>query len=241
MDYEKKAALVTGANSGIGEAIAHRLASLGCMVYINGRRESENQRVVDAINTLYPGRANALTGDVADEASCLSMIEQIASEQSHLDILVNNAGVFGSRDRIVDSGSENFEQVLKTNLYGCYWLSREAFRLMEKQPTAEDTQLRGAIINIASILGVEAWANAGTYAASKHGVMGLTRAMANEGERVAIRVGAICPAMVATPMTGKEGADFIQPTDIAATVTHLLELSPAAWPTEIVIPRRGSD
>mgnify|MGYP005852594651 CR=1 FL=1 len=241
MKYTDKIALVTGANSGIGEAIAHRLASLGCKVYVNGRRESENQRVVDAINARYPARAIALTGDVAGEATCLSMIKQLASEQDRLDILVNNAGVFGSRDRIVDSSSENFEKVLKTNLFSCYWLSRAAFRWMEKQSPSEDTQLRGAIINIASILGVEAWANAGTYAASKHGMMGLTRAMADEGESAGIRVSAVCPAMVATPMTGMEGTDYIQPEDIAATVTHLLELSPAAWPTEFVIPRRGSD
>jgi 3-oxoacyl-[acyl-carrier protein] reductase len=241
MKYTDKIALVTGANSGIGEAIAHRLASLGCKVYINGRRESENQRVVEAINAHYPARAVALTGDVGDETTCLSMIQQIVTEQDRLDILVNNAGIFGSRDRIADSTSEDFDQVLKTNLYSCYWLSREAFRLMEQQSPAEDSQLRGAIINTASILGVEAWANAGIYAASKHGVMGLTRAMADEGQAAGIRVSAVGPAMVATPMTGKEGADYIQPEDIAATVTYLLELSPAAWPTEIIIPRRGSD
>lgn len=144
MKYTNKVALVTGANSGIGEAIAHRLASLGCRVYVNGRRESENRRVADAINAHYPARAVALTGDVGDETTCLNMIQQIATEQDRLDILVNNAGIFGSRDRIVDSSSEDFERVLKTNLFSCYWLSREAFRLMEKQPTAEGTRLRGA-------------------------------------------------------------------------------------------------
>ncbi|NBB80289.1 MAG: SDR family NAD(P)-dependent oxidoreductase [Verrucomicrobia bacterium] len=241
MKYTDKIALVTGANSGIGEAIAHRLASLGCKVYVNGRRESENQRVVEAINANYSTGAISLTGDVADETTCRGMIERIASDEGRLDLLVNNAGTFLSRDRIADSTSEDFDQVLKTNLYSCYWLSREAFRLIEKQPPAEDTELRGAIINIASILGVEAWANAGIYAASKHGMMGLTRAMADEGEAAAIRVAAIGPAMVATAMTGKSGPDYIQPEDIAASVAYLLELSPAAWPTEIVIPRRGSD
>jgi 3-oxoacyl-[acyl-carrier protein] reductase len=241
MNYSNKVALVTGANSGIGEAIAHRLVSLGCKVYVNGRREAENQRVADAANERHPARAVALTGDVADEATCLGLIEQIRSGNERLDILINNAGAFISRDRIADSRSEDFDQVLKTNLYSCYWLSREAFRLMEKQSPAEDTGLRGAIINTASILGVEAWAHAGIYAASKHGMMGLTRAMADEGETAGIRVSAICPAMVATAMTGKSGVDYIQPEDIAATVTHLLELSPAAWPTEVIIPRRGSD
>jgi 3-oxoacyl-[acyl-carrier protein] reductase len=241
MKYTNKVALVTGANSGIGEAIAQRLAALGCQVYVNGRREAENQRVGDAINADNGTQAIPLTGDVADEATCLRMMEQIASEQGHLDILINNAGAFVSRDRIADSTSGDFDQCMKTNLYSSYWLSREAFRLMEEQAPAEDSGLRGAIINTASILGVEAWANTGIYAASKHGMMGLTRAMADEGETVGIRVCAICPAMVATPMTGQSGTDYIQPEDIATTVTHLLELSPAAWPTEIVIPRRGSD
>ena len=240
MHYQDKIALVTGANSGIGEATVHRLAARGCTVIVNGRREQENQRVAAALRSQYDTRAEACTADVAREEDCLQMIEKVFSDHGRLDILVNNAGIGVSGHRVADNTTGHFEKVLKTNLYSAFWLSREVFQRMESQAIAEDSGLRGAIINIASILGTEAWAGTGVYAASKHAMMGLTRAMADEGESVAIRVSAVCPAMVATPMTGKSGRDYIQPADIAASVTYLLELSPAAWPTEIVIPRRGS-
>lgn len=207
---------------------------------VNGRREKENERVVAALRSQYDAKAEVRTGDIAGEANCIQLIEKIFSDHGRLDILVNNAGIGVSGDRIADSTTEDFDKTLKTNLYSCYWLSREVFRRMETQAVADDSGLRGAIINVASVLGVEAWAGTGVYAASKHGMMALTRAMAEEGEAADIRVSAVCPAMVATPMTGKKGKDYIQPEDVAASVTHLLELSPAAWPTEIVIPRRGS-
>ncbi len=240
MDYGNKIALVTGANSGIGEATAHRLAARGCTVIVNGRREAENQRVVADLQSQHGVKVEAWTGDVADEGDCLRMVDKVFGDHGRLDLLVNNAGIGVSGGRVAEDPTEQFERVMKTNLYSAYWLSREVFRRMESQAIAEDSGLRGAIINIASILGVQAWAGTGVYAASKHAMMGLTRAMAEEGEKAGIRVSAVCPAMVATPMTGKTGSDYIQPEDIAASVTYLLELSPAAWPTEIVIPRRGS-
>lgn len=241
MNYKGKVALVTGANSGIGQAIARRLAAAGCAVMVNGRREEKNQRAAEELRDQYGSDAKALTGDVADESVCRRLVAETIAAKGRLDILVNNAGIGASGQRIADSASSEFDRVLKTNLYSCYWLSREAFRAMEKQSPADDTKLRGAIINIASLLGVEAWAGSGIYATSKHGMMGLTRAMADEGGEAGIRVSAICPAMVATPMTGKSGRDYIQPEDIAASVTHLLEHSPAAWPVEIVVRRRGAD
>lgn len=79
------------------------------------------------------------------------------------------------------------------------------------------------------------------YCASKHGMQGLTRALADEGAESRIRVAAICPAMVSTPMTGKSGPDYITPEDIARTLGYLLDLSSAAWPREIVVNRRGAE
>ncbi len=75
---------------------------------------------------------------------------------------------------------------------------------------------------------------------SKHAMNGLTRALADEGAENGIRAAAVCPAMVSTPMTGVSGPDYITPEDIAATVAYLLDLSPAAWPREIVVNRKGS-
>jgi 3-oxoacyl-[acyl-carrier protein] reductase len=97
------------------------------------------------------------------------------------------------------------------------------------------------IINISSLAGKQAWSGTGTYSASKFGVLGLTHALADEGKADDIKAVAICPAMVATPMTGVSGPDYLQPEDIAETVLYLLRLSPAAWPTEIVLERKGAD
>ena len=100
---------------------------------------------------------------------------------------------------------------------------------------------RGFIINISSVAGKQAWSGTGTYSASKFGLLGLTHALADEGKADGIKVTAICPALVATPMTGVSGPDYLQPEDIAETVLYLLRLSPAAWPTEIVLERKGAD
>ena len=99
---------------------------------------------------------------------------------------------------------------------------------------------RGIIINVSSLAGKQAWSGTGTYSASKFGVQGLTQSLANEGKADRIKAVAICPAMVATPMTGVSGPDYLQPEDIAETVLYLLRLSPAAWPMEVVLERRNA-
>lgn len=241
MNLQNKNVLITGANSGIGEALAHRLAAEGATILVNGRREEENQRVAGALREQYGVTAHVLTGDVADENTCQQLVTKSVELGGRLDLLVNNAGVGSQGTRIADSDSATFDRVLKTNLYSCYWMSREAFRQMEQQSTPETASLKGAIINISSVCGVEAWAGAGIYCVSKHGMMALTHAMAEEGAEAGIRVAAVCPAMVATAMTGVSGEEYIQPDDIANTVHYLLSLSPAAWPTEVVVNRRGAD
>lgn len=232
-------AIVTGGNSGIGEAIARMLGRRGYRVVVAGRRAEENERVAREITAAGPGSAVGRETDVSREADCLDLINRTVETEGSLDLLVNNAGV-GGMGAIEETESEAFERVMRTNLFSAYWCSREAFRWMHaRDPGAGG--LRGAIVNIASVCGVDAWSGTAMYAASKHGLVGLTRALADEGAEAAIRIAAICPAMVATPMTEVSGPDYIQPEDIAATVAYLLDLSAAAWPREVVIPRRGSD
>lgn len=234
------AAIVTGGNSGIGEAIVKMLATRGYTVIVAGRRQEANERIADELKDLGAGEIIPFTADVSQEADCLKLIHQTTERQGRLDLLVNNAGI-GGMDPILQSKSEDFDRVMRTNLYSAYWLSREAFRVMKDQAQGSDFAVRGSILNTASVCGVDAWAGTAAYSASKHGMMGLTRAMADEGAEHFIRVAAICPAMVSTPMTGCSGAEYIAPYDIAHTVAYLLDLSSAAWPVEIVIPRRGSD
>lgn len=237
---DEKIAIVTGGNSGIGEAVVKMLAERNFTVVVAGRRQQENKRVAKEANNIGGGRAVPRATDVSLEEDCVALVRDTAEKHGRLDLLVNNAGV-GGKGAIVDTKTEDFDKVMKTNLYSAYWCSREAFRLMLEQDTESDSNVRGSIINTASVCGVDAWAGISMYAASKHGMMGLNRALADEGAEKKIRVAAVCPAMVATPMTGVSGPDYISPEDVASTIGLLLDLSSAAWPTEIVIPRRGAD
>lgn len=232
-------AIVTGGNSGIGEAIVHLLVKRGYAVAVAGRRADANQRVVDAAQAEGPGEAWPVQADVSEEADCLRLINETVDNRGRLDLLVNNAGI-GGFGPIAETTSDDFDRVMKTNLYSAYWCSREAFRLMAKQGS-DGYSLRGSIVNMSSVCGVDAWSGSAIYSTSKHGMQGLTRALADEGADALIRVAAICPAMVATPMTGREGPDFIAPEDIAKTLGYLLDLSSAAWPREIIVERRGAD
>lgn len=239
MNKDNSIAIVTGGNSGIGEAIAHALAARGMNLVVAGRRQPENERVATEIEQRHGVKAKPLETDVSREEDCLRLIRDSVELPGTLRLLVNNAGI-GGFGKISETSSEAFDRVLRTNLYSAYWCSREAYRILENNDPDPDTGLRGAIVNLSSVCGIDAWAETGMYGASKHGMTGLTRAMAEEGAEDGIRVSAICPAMVSTPMTDVSGPDYIEPEDIANTLTYLLDLSPAAWPREIVVNRRGA-
>lgn len=241
MNWKDKTVLITGGNSGIGEAISDLLARWGMRVVISGRRTERNEAVAERLRRRHGAEVMTVEGDVAKEGDCRRMVAAAGEAFGRLDLLINNAGKGAMNTRIVDSDSETFDRVLKTNLYSAYWCTREAWPLLERNEAEDANGVRGAVINISSLAGVDAWAGTGIYAASKHGMMGLTKALADEGAEARIRVAAICPALVATPMTGVSGSDYIAPEDIAATVGYLISLRSAAWPTEVVVPRRGVD
>ncbi len=239
MIIKDKVAVVTGGNSGIGYAIVEALAREGAHVVIGARRQSQNQHAAEAISAKHGVKTLALQTDTSREADCERLIEQAVASFGEIDFLVNNAGTRGG-DEIARTATGTFDSVIKTNLYGTFWCSRAAYRQMQRNRPVGD-EPKGAILNIASIAGKEAWSGTGTYSASKFGIMALTQAMADEGKAEPIKVAAICPALVATPMTGVSGSEFLQPEDCAATVLYLLRLSPAAWPTEVVLPRQGAE
>ncbi len=236
MDLKGKIAVVTGGNSGIGLAIATALAKAGCHILIGARNHKRNQAVADELQRQCGVRALAVETDVARESDCEHLIRETIAKFATLHILVNNAGI-GLGAVVAKTATEDFDRVLKTNLYGTFWCARAAYRQMQKN----EGNPRGVIINISSVAGKQAWRGTGTYSASKFGVLGLTHAMADEGQADDIKAVAICPAMVATPMTGVSGPDYLQPEDVAETVLYLLRLSPAAWPKEVVLQRKGAD
>jgi 3-oxoacyl-[acyl-carrier protein] reductase len=230
MDLKSKVSIVTGGNRGIGLAVVTALARAGSSVVISGRQQKRNLQVAEELERKFGIKTLALETDVAQEKDCERLIQETVAKLGTVHILVNNAGI-GGHNVIAKTSTDDFDRILKTDLYGTFWCARSAYRQMQKNKGAP----RGVIINASSLAGKQAWSGTGAYSASKFGVMALTQALADEGKAHDIKTIAVCPAMVTTPMTGVSGPEYLQPEDIAETVLYLLRLSPAVWPTEIVL------
>lgn len=188
-----KIAVVTGASRGIGKAIAVKLASQGAAVVINYNGSREKAEAVKAEIEAQGGTAYLYQCDVSDYAACETFIQDVIKEHGSLDILVNNAGI--TRDGLLMKMSEeDFDRVLNTNLKGTFNTIRFATRQMIKQRG-------GRIINMSSVVGVSGNAGQANYAASKAGVIGLTKAVAREVASRGITVNAIAPGFIQTDMT----------------------------------------
>lgn len=188
-----KVALVTGASRGIGSAIALSLARQGAIVLVNYNGSRERALEVVAQIEAAGGQGEAVACDVSDFAACKQMVEEIIGKYTHVDILVNNAGV--TRDNLVARMSENdYDYVLNTNLKGAFHTIRHLTRYFLRQK-------KGKIINIASVSGVLGNAGQANYAASKAGLIGLTKSVAKELAERNICVNAVAPGFIETEMT----------------------------------------
>src|SRR5574341_452418 len=167
-----KVAIVTGSSSGIGKAIALRFGEEEAKVVVTARRLKLCEQTVQQIKK-KGGEAWATQTDVADERQVDRLIKDTVKRYGRLDILVNNAGIFGGK-RLAETTTKAFDEVMQTNLYGTFYCCRAGFNQMKKQGG-------GIIINMSSVAGVQAWAGTGTYSVSKHGIMALTKALADEG------------------------------------------------------------
>lgn len=223
---KNKIALITGAGRGIGRAIAIALAKEGAEVVINYNGSEERAKEVKQTIEENGGKASIYKCNVSDFAACEAMIKDIAKEYGHLDILVNNAGI--TKDGLImKMKEEDFDSVLNVNLKGTFNTIRHSARQMLKQRS-------GKIINISSVSGILGNVGQANYAASKAGVIGLTKTMARELGSRGITVNAIAPGFVDTEMTEvlseeiRENAckqiilgRFGKPEDIANTVVFL--------------------
>lgn len=196
----RQKALVTGANSGIGEAVAKALADQGAAVVVNYvSKADEAERVVEEIRA-EGGEAIAIRADVRDEAEVRSMFAQMFTAWGTIDVLVNNAGL--QRDAPVHEMSlEDWNLVLGVNLTGQFLCAREAAReFLRRGVVPEVSCAAGKIICMSSVHEVIPWSGHANYAASKGGVMMLMKSMAQELASSRIRVNSIAPGAIKTPI-----------------------------------------
>jgi 3-oxoacyl-[acyl-carrier protein] reductase len=232
-----KVAIVTGSSSGIGKAIALRFGAEGANVVVTARRMALCEQTVAQI-TKDGGMAWAIRTDVADERQVERLVEETVKRYGRLDILVNNAGVIAG-GRLAETTTKSFDKVMNVNLRGTFFCCRAGFQQMKKQGG-------GTIINMSSVAGLQAWAGTGTYSASKHGILALTKSLADEGRPHHIKVSAICPAGVADELVDASPEEIlhsekIDPFDVAETAVYLATLGKYSVVHQIVIDRLGAD
>jgi 3-oxoacyl-[acyl-carrier protein] reductase len=224
---EKRVALVTGGSRGIGAAIVRKLANDGLHVVAIARSTEKLQQICDEIKS-HEGSAEPLVCDIANSAALSAAIEGVIERHGHLDVLVNNAGI--TRDGLIlRMDDSDFDDVINTNLKSAFVAIRSAARSMIRLK-----EIGGRIINISSVAGVAGNAGQANYAASKAGLIGLSKTVARElaGKNVTCNV--VAPGFIATDMTDvlndkiKETVKaniplrrFGQPEEIASLVSFL--------------------
>jgi 3-oxoacyl-[acyl-carrier protein] reductase len=189
---EGKIVLVTGASRGIGRVIAETLAAAGATVVVGARDATRLDDVVRAV-AAAGGRAEAVALDVADKASVEAAMGGLLGRHGRLDVLVNNAGI--TRDNLfLRMKAEEWGEVLATNLTGAFFCTQLALKPMLRQRS-------GRIVNVTSVVGLTGNAGQANYAASKAGLVGLTKSVAREVASRGITVNAVAPGFIETDMT----------------------------------------
>jgi len=225
-ELDGRVALVTGGSRGIGAAVCAELGAAGARVVVNYVRDAAAaERVCDEVRAAG-GEAVALAGDVSTPAGAQALVDGVEQDVGEIDVLVNNAGI--TRDNLIMKLSEDdWRQVIDTNLAGAFFTCRAVARPMLKRR-------RGAIVNMSSVVGIHGNPGQTNYAASKAGLIGLTKALAKELGGRGIRVNAIAPGYIETELTDalpeEARAEILRstplrrlgrPADVAAAVRFL--------------------
>jgi NAD(P)-dependent dehydrogenase (short-subunit alcohol dehydrogenase family) len=222
MRFSGKVAIITGAASGIGLATAKRLGSEGaCIVIADIDKEKAEKAARDVVAAGAPD-AIGLDCDVSNETSVESCVSKTIDRFGHLDIVVNNAGLMVFKP-IAEQTGQDFLKILNVDLLGAFYFTKQAFLKMKGG---------GVIVNVSSVHAIETTPLVASYAAAKAALLSLTRSSSLEGKELHIRVNAILPGAVDTPMLWenpniRSGVETInltdvgKPEDIAATITYL--------------------
>ena len=225
-DFEDQVALVTGGSRGIGRAICLELAARGALVAVNYKRSANAAEDLVAEITAAGGAAEAFQADVSSADQVQALFKSVLAQRARIDILVNNAGI--TEDNVIMRlKPKDFDDVIASNLRSAWLCCREAARSMMRKRS-------GTIINITSVVGIAGNGGQSNYAASKAGMVGITKSLAKELAVRGIRVNAVAPGFVETDMTADLSADLREraieaiplgrmgnPQDIAKTVAFL--------------------
>jgi 2-keto-3-deoxy-L-fuconate dehydrogenase len=223
-DLTGKIALVTGAASGIGAAIAETFARAGAVVYATDRDEAGARATADRIRAAG-GRAESLRVDVADEAAGREAARAVLAARGRLDLLVNNAGI-GHVGTLLTTEGADLDRLYAVNVRGVFNLSKAFLPGMVERKS-------GVIVNIASIAGIVGVRDRLAYCTSKSAVVGMTRAMALDHARDGVRVSCICPGRVETPFVQARLKEYPDPAKAYREMTETQPIGRMGRPEEI--------
>lgn len=219
---KNKSAILTGAGKGIGRATAIELAKQGVNLGLISRSEAELSALCKELTAQYGIQAVYAVGDISIRSEAEAAADSVIEQLGQVDILINNAGIakFGT---LLEMDPEHWEKIIQVNLMGTYYITRKVLPAILEQK-------EGNIINVASTAGEKGFATGSAYAASKFGVMGLTESLMQEVRKSNIRVTALTPSTVNTPLAANAGLKIgdedrmLQPEDVAELILSVLQL-----------------
>lgn len=222
---QNKVAIVTGAASGIGSAIAESFARAGALVYVADCNEAGGAAMVCRIEG-QGGQAKLAVADIASETECQTLAQRVLAENGNrCDVLVNNAGI-GHVGSILTTAPADLERLWQVNVKGAYFLSRAILPAMIERRA-------GSIINLASVAGVMGMEARFAYTVTKHAVVGMTRAMAMDHGQAGVRINCICPGRTQTPFVEARLKEYPDPEEYLKQMVAPHALKRLALPSEI--------